>query len=383
VISSASTTKAMQPGALTIARVVHFASLVFFGVLPVLVVVLLFVSAVGDDAVAFDFRPFYRAAGAILGGDTPYPGPTDPLTAAAGPYVYPPLPALLVAPLRVLPIDLAGLLLMVVLLAAAFAIPYVLGVRDWRCYGVAMLWPPVLSAIQTGNMTLLLGLVAALVWRSRERTVPSAALVGITLAAKIFLWPLVVWLGATRRIGAAALALVTGGACLLASWAVLGFAGFTSYPDLLHRLEATVGLDSYTLYVVGLDAGLPSVVARSLWLAFGIAVLAAVVVVARRDDERAAFTLAIAASLALTPIVWLHYFALLLVIVSLMQPRLAVAWFLPLAMVLTPGSGHPTAFETAWTLAVSAATVALAIRGVDVGRWFRADDRAAPAAAGR
>ena len=44
------------------------------------------------------------------------------------------------------------------------------------------------------------------------------------------------------------------------------------------------------------------------------------------------------------------------------QPRLGVVWFVPLAMVITPGSGHPTPFETAATLAIAALTVGLAVR---------------------
>ncbi len=51
-----------------------------------------------------------------------------------------------------------------------------------------------------------------------------------------------------------------------------------------------------------------------------------------------------------------------LVVVALAQPRLGIVWFVPLGMVVTPGSGHPTPFETAWTLAVAALTVALALR---------------------
>ena len=102
--------------------------------------------------------------------------------------------------------------------------------------------------------------------------------------------------------------------------------------------------------------------ARALWLALGLACSRGVVVLGRRGDERTAFVVAIAASLALTPIVWLHYFALLLVVVALAQPRLGLVWFVPLAMVITPGSGHPTPFETAWTLGVAAVVVALSVR---------------------
>ena len=188
-------------------RIAWFASIVFCGVLPALTLVLLFASTVQDDAVAFDFRPFYSAAGAVLRGDSPYPALDDPLTASSGAYVYPPLPAIATIPFRALPLEVAGLVLMALLAATALAIPLVLGVRDWRCYGLVFLWPPVLSAIQTGNVTLFLGLAAALAWRFRDRTATSAACIGVTLAAKFFLWPLVVWLAATRRLVSSALGL--------------------------------------------------------------------------------------------------------------------------------------------------------------------------------
>jgi hypothetical protein len=365
-------------------RVGWLASIVVFGALPVLLLALVFVDAVADDAVAFDFRPFYRAAETILEGESPYPAAGDPLDAAAGPYVYPPLPALLAVPLTALPFEVAGVLVMLGLVAAALATLRVLDVHDWRCYGLILLWPPVISAVQTGNVTLFLGLAAAVGWRFRDRLVPPAASIGTTLAAKFFLWPLVVWLGATRRLAAAALACAVGGALLLLSWAAIGFAGLRGYPDLLDRLQDEVGEDSYTAYIVGLDLGLPSPLARAGWLALGLAILAAVVVIGRRGGERSAFVLALAAALALTPIVWLHYFGLLVAAVAVARPRLGLVWFVPLAMVITPGSGHPTPFETAATLAIAAVTIGLALRecGSTEGRRSEiAAGRSAPEAA--
>ena len=320
------------------------------------------------DSVAIDFRQYYAAAEAILRGESPYLATGDPLTAWGGPYPYPPLLALLAAPLTALSLQAAGLVVMAVLVLVALSVPWILGVRDWRCYGLLLLWPPVISAIQTGNVTLWFALAAALAWRFRDRVLPVSAAVGLTLAAKFFLWPLVVWLAATRRVRSAIGACVVGGGMLVASWAVLGFAGFVDYPELLRKLEDTVGGDSYTAYIVGLDLGLPSGVSRAIWLGIGLAILGAVVVLARRGDERTAFIVAIAASLALTPIVWLHYFALLLVVVALAQPRLGLIWFVPLAMILTPGSGQPTPFQTSWTLAVALVTVGWAVR-VSVADW--------------
>jgi alpha-1,2-mannosyltransferase len=357
-----SSTVAATSSRVTASRVVHLASIVVFGALPALVVAALFASAIEDDVIAMDFHQFYRAAEIVLEGGDPYPAAGEPLTDWGGPYPYPPLPALLVTPLTVLPFEAAGLLLMAALVGVALAIPLVLGVRDWRCYGLVLLWPPVISAIQTSNLTLWLALLAALTWRYRDRSLVAGASIGVTLAAKFFLWPIVVWLAATRRLAAAALSCAVGAGLLVLSWAAIGFAGLVDYPDLLRRLEETVGEDSYTAYILALDTGLPEEAARGVWLVVGLGALAGVVALARRGDERSSFILGIAAALALTPIVWLHYFALLAVPVALAQPTLGVVWFVPLAMVLTPGSGHPAPVETAATLAIATLTVGLALR---------------------
>ena len=72
------------------------------------------------------------------------------------------------------------------------------------------------------------------------------------------------------------------------------------------------------------------------WLV-GLALLAGVVAIARRDGgDRAAFSLAIVAAIALTPIVWLHYFALLVVPLALARPKLSWAWGLMWVFWLIP-----------------------------------------------
>lgn len=341
-------------------------SIALFALLPAVVIVGLFLSAWADGVVATDFLQFYRAAEAILAGEDPYLA--RDATTWGGPFPYPPLPALGATPLTVFSLEIAGVLAMALLVLVALAVPFFLDVRDWRCYGLMLLWPPVLSAIQTANVTLWLALAAALAWRFRERGAASGAAVGVTLAAKFFLWPLVVWLGATRRIAAAAAAVLVGVVVLVGSWAVVGFAGMAEYPGIVRDLEDAVGDDSYTAYIVGLDVGLPSDVARGVWLAIGLAFVGATIVLARQGDERTAFICAVTAALALTPIVWLHYFALLVVVAALAQSRLGLVWFVPLGMVVTPGSGQPTPFETSWTLAVAALTIALALRASSLSR---------------
>lgn len=341
--------------------------LAFAAALPLGVLLLLFMLVVWGDAEVVDFHSFYVAGTAVLHGESPYPE-----------YVYPPLTAIVSAPLALLPLGLAEAIVLSGLAAGVVATLFVVGVRDWRCYGLAFLWPPVLSAIQTGNITILLGLAAALAWRFRARPLPCSLSVGITLAAKFFLWPLVFWLAATRRYVAAVLTCVAGAGILVLSWAAIGFAGIGEYGNVVRRVQGVVQGDSYTAYVVALDLGASPTVARVVWLTLAFALLVGCVALARRANDQGAFVLAIAASLAFTPIVWLHYFALLLVAVAVAQPRLGPAWFVPLAMVLTPGSGSPTPFETSMTIVVAGLTVALALRASVEGTSPWADPTLTP-----
>ena len=361
-MTSASHVSSEAPGTLSRERLTWLASVAFCGVLPVVVLVGVYVQAIRGGSAAMDFRQFYAGAEAALDGVNPYPADGASLIASARPYVYPPFPALLTVPLTVLSVDHAAVLAMTATILVVPAVLFVLGVRDWRCYGIAFLWPPVISAIQTSNPTLWFALAAALAWRFRDRVGLTSAVVGLTLAVKFVLWPLLVWLVATRRSASAALAFAVGGVLLVASWAVIGFAGFVAYPDLLRRLEDTVGRDAYTIRMVAFDLGAPDPVARSAWLAVGLALLVAVMVIGFRGDERRAFILTIGAAIALSPLVWLHYFALLLVVVALARPALGLIWFVPLLMLGSPGTGTPTTTEALVALIAAALTLGLALR---------------------
>jgi hypothetical protein len=216
--------------------------------------------------------------------------------------------------------------------------------------------------MQTGNVTLWLALASALAWRFRDRVGVSSAAAGVTLAVKFLLWPLLLWFLATRRPVNAVIAAAVGAGLVIVSWAVIGFDGLRGYPDLLRRLEDAIGDDAYTLFNLLDDLGAPQGVARAAWLGLGVVLLVGCVSLARRGDERSSFILALAAALALTPLVWLHYFALLVVGVAIARPRLGLVWFVPLAMFGATGGGDPTPLQTASTLAAAAATVALALR---------------------
>lgn len=329
--------------------------------------------ALGDrHATDFHFN-YYLAAEAIRAGEDFYPtegfvvrGPDDLIVD----YVYPPLVALLTVPWTFVPVGVAEALFQLVLVAGFAATLALLGVRDWRCYGLGFLWPPVTDAVTTGNISILLGLAAALVWRYREHPARAGAALGVSVAAKVFLWPLALWLAATRRRSAAVWSVAFALVVLAASWAVVGFRGLVEYPGLVRRLSDRMDERGYTAYALGVDLGLVPGLAWAAWLALAVSVLAAVVVAGRRGDERRAFVLALVAAIACSPIVWLHYLALLLVGLAVAQPRLSLAWLLglPLQVVVTTGVYNGSTFQTAGVLAVAGATVALALWRTGVER---------------
>jgi hypothetical protein len=337
-------------------------SIVLFGVLPVLVLIALFAESSVLDAAGKDFRGFYAAAESMLHRETPYISASDPNVNGA--YVYPPLTAIGVMPFTLIPVHAAEYLAMAILVCGLWATVFVLGVRDWRCYGIAILWPPAIEAVQTGTVTIVLAFGAALAWRFRDRWLSGSLATAMTIALKLILWPLFVWLVATRRVASAVLSYIIALSLALGSWSIIGFAGLRQYPGLLQRLEDAVAHDSYNVRVLALDVGVAPVPARAAWLAVGISLLAGVMLVGRRGDDRTAFVLAIAAALALSPIVWLHYFTLLLVVVAIAQPRLGSAWLAPLVMWVATGSGHPTLFQTSATLLAASLTIALSVLAI-------------------
>ena len=177
-----------------------------------------------DGSFAIDFeQTLGPAAEAIAAGESPYPA-----------YGYPPLVAFALAPLTLLPGPS-------VLLAAALAlcVPVsllLLGVRDPRCHATAFLWAPVYSAIQTGNVTLVLLVGVAAAWRYRDTARRAAVAGGLAVAAKLLCWPIGLFLAATRRFAAALGVAAVALGVTLGLWALLGFDGLRGYPSSLRGL---------------------------------------------------------------------------------------------------------------------------------------------------
>ena len=199
-----------------------------------------------------------------------------------------PIAAVLPAvPLTALPPRAADWIATAFVLACLAGALWALEVRDWRVYSITLLWPPVVDAYQTANVTLPLALLVALMWRYRDRRLVAGLALGAALALKFFLWPVVVWLAATGRWRAAAISAALAAASLLA---LLPFISLPDYFRLLRDLGDTFDGLSYTPYALLVDLGASSAMAHAVAALVGAVVL----VLAWR---RRSFGLAIAAAL--------------------------------------------------------------------------------------
>jgi hypothetical protein len=278
-----------------------------------------------------DLAVFLGGAGDVLDGISPYAYHADST------FAYPPFLAWLVAPLHSLSSSTAALVWMLLSLAAIALALWLLELRDWRCYALAFVFEFTRSSIDLGTVEPLLLLAVAAAWRWRESLFGAATSVGIAIVLKLFLWPLAIWLALMRRLRAAVLAVVVAVAAAFISWSAIGFAGLGDYPGILRRLADDESTSSYSVVALGVRAHLPLLAARIISVIVALALLAAAAWVARderrmpRDRDIATLTLCLAAALAASPIVWIHYFLLLLVPLALTQPRLSLLWLVPFA----------------------------------------------------
>ena len=323
-----------------------------------------------------DFGIFRTAALAVMHGRSPYVAATPSALAHFDKFVYPPVAALLFTPFAELPPEAGRVLIFLSALAAVAGALRLLGVEDWRCYGVALASAPAINSLALGALSSFLLLGAAVAWRVRGRPVAAAVAVALTAVLKLFLWPLAVWLLASRRWRATAMCVAAGAVLLIGSWAAIDFAGFGSYPSLLHVLERIEAPASYSVVAL---LGVGGRAETALTVVLFVAAAAAVGLAARGPDgDRRAFGAAVVASLVATPLLWLHYLLLLYVPIALHRPRLSPLWFAPLLLWVTP-TAHSNGVE--WRIAVALAIVAVvAVRTSATGARLSGASAPRPAA---
>jgi Glycosyltransferase family 87 len=299
------------------------------GALPIVALTTMFVVARAHGPFSGDFHhELYPEAKLLLEGTNPFPNPDwDPL--AQPNLIWPPLAAYLVAPLTILPLGAAEVVVVLLGLLCFGLALWVIGVRDWRVYGAFALWPEVVGEMRVAHLTPVLMLLVALAWRYRDRLLTPGLLVGLAVGLKFFVWPVVVWFAATARYRQAAIAALVSAASVLL---VLPHIGLHTYVRELLQLGQAFDQDSYNVFGLVAQAGGSDGVARAATVLVGTVAVAAM-------WRYRSFTLAIVVALVVSPIVWLDYFTLAALPLALARPRFSLLWLLPIVTWGLEGAG--------------------------------------------
>src|ERR671936_2055234 len=126
------------------------AEILFFGVLPLLYVVSMYRSNFTDAGGFFDLRVFWTAGKDVLAGHSPYPSIHEITLGRENNFVYPAPMALLFAPLGLISFHLAAAFFTAMLFAAVAGSLWILGIRDWRGYGGALVSLTTMNAVSPG-----------------------------------------------------------------------------------------------------------------------------------------------------------------------------------------------------------------------------------------
>jgi hypothetical protein len=336
-------------------------TVLLLAVVPALSIPVLAVGLVHSHNFAFDFDGWYWWAGhRILAGVSPYTFGVEHS------FNYPAFGGLLFVPFAALPRAVADGAFTACVVASVPVALRTLGVRDWRVYGIAFLWPPVVYGWETANVSLLLVLGVAVAWRFRDRAAIAGTALAVVISVKLFLVPLLVWLLATRRYAALATAGVVGAVLSAGAWLIVGSHELAQYTHTLSLFAATAEHRGYSLVALCLQEG----ISRTAAYAAAVTLAGAAVVAALRfgwqrrggpASDRLALAACIGTSLIGSPVMECHYLSLLLVPLALARPRLSGVWALPLVLWVAPVD-HPAAWQRVLALAVGAAVFAAATR---------------------
>lgn len=350
-------------GWVTSPNLTSFTERIIYGLMPALATLALIVYVFTLHSVAADFHDaYYPAARRLLDGTNPYAVTPAQISGGLG-FVYPALSALVFAPFALLSSGVASATDMLLGVACVPAILWTLSVRDWRIYGVVMLSLPVFDGWQSGNLTLPLTLMVALGWRHRDRPLVIGLLTAAAISIKPFIWPLGLWLLATRRWKAAVWALASGVGLNLLAWGLVGFNEISTFIHLSSEDTKALWQGGYSMLAVAHHLGWGRSTGELLLLATSVSAAAILVylgAVKRREQD--AFVIAVLLMLLASPLLWAHYFALLLIPIALSYPRLGVMWVLPILMWPMPPRQPVRGWDEALAWGLTAVCVAGALK---------------------
>ncbi|MGC8481480.1 MAG: glycosyltransferase family 87 protein [Acidimicrobiales bacterium] len=293
------------------------------------------------DMNAVEFITYRTAAVALLNGHSPYPALAGDAISGGHAFVYPLLVAIGFLPFGLLPLHLGVFLYRLGLFVALF----VAGALAGRTRGIAVmtfaLWAtPTITALQVGSLEPLFFLALVLVWRYWRRLVTSGAILGSVAVAKLYLAPLLLIVLIARRLRRTLSAFVG-----VAVWVPLVLAfipGMATYIAIVTHLSAHEASSGWSFQ----SAVAPVVGTGHLGELLGATIAVALMAPGLWGDYRRArhepnwepdlstFGRYVVVALIASPIVWSHYYVLVVLVILGRQGVMRQALFTLLTWVI-------------------------------------------------
>ena len=292
-----------------------------------------------------DFDTFWRSAEAVWTGGSVY------ATEARLINLNPPFWSVLLSPLALMePLTAYRAFVLLTLVMVVGYLAWTAGeVRlrgGWAVVatGMLLLSSPLMATIALGQMypVLALGLVAAWWADRRGANIASGVALGLTLAIKPTLAPVILWPVMRRRWETLGAAIVSGSAATLAGVVMLGPGATMEYVSVLDRATVSGYWDNASIpgaasrlftdngFIEPLVA-LPGAVPVAFTVGIVVVILTALRIVNRTDSGADAGLWAmVAASLLASPVTWHNYLLLLApgVLLLLARGRISLAFIL-------------------------------------------------------
>jgi hypothetical protein len=321
----------------------------------------------------YDFTAYYHAALRLVDTGTPYQAETLAGPFRPGPgglYLYSPIPALLVVPLTWLEEELAtwawALGHIALLVVACWLLPMSRRLR-LALIGVAGLSLVVIIDFQLGNVSLIVTCLTMIAWRFLDRPAGAAAIV-LAMTMRPTMGLLLAWWAVRRRWQPLAWALAAGAALVLLSVPFLGVGPYLDFVAVLGNLSNVTGVpNNIDLATTAWRLRLPEwAVGGALYAGYALAIGASLL--SLRRDRELSFVVVAMATLFLSPLLWDHYLAQLLIPAAFLAKR-GHAWGLLLPLL-------------GWAPAVGLKLALPLIGLIGMLTPFVAPDRGEPALAG-
>lgn len=287
---------------------------------------------VSTPAWGFDLEAYLDAARRLARGDLALPGGSiyDPAALAGpfrpGPYklfLYSPPFAAAMLPLTAVSVDgaaVAWYVGRVVLFGVACAVMPVRPSIRLLTFAIGALTNPVIGDLNLGNVSVLVTSLLAITWRWLDRVAGCVAL-ALAMTVRPILGLVLIWSLLRGRWRPVLWTIVAGVVIVLLSLPIVGLESYQHYFTVLRNVYDVTGQDNNRdvgSLVLRVGGG-PLLASIALYAGFAVAIGATLL--SLRFDRQTGFMVTIGATLLLSPLLWDHYLATLLLTGAFLAQR--------------------------------------------------------------